>query len=412
MTPPRGRSPGLDLQFWPMVTAFGALWGTVEITLGSFLHTLRIPLSGSLLASIGAAILVAQRQVMPRRGVTLATGLVACLCKSVSPGGVILGPMIGISVEALLVELALLAWPRSRGLALVAGALAAIWAQSQKVFAHVVAYGPEVVRLWLAALTETARGLGVPPSAGWVALVVALGALSLLGGTLGLWGWAAGQQALARLQDDGAAGTLPGVAASSAPMSHMDQPPPPGRGWMALLALGCVALQFTGDLPWASLSLVLWLGVLWVRDRATLRRLWMPRFWVITLIFGLGGGLFLGKREEWILGLPFSMKGLEAGALMVVRGAFVFGLTSWASRALRRRDLERVLGRLGGVRMGTSIATAFGLLPGLKDRLAAVEWPRREGGALAHLLARLRTARSLGTTLVLETARLARDMER
>ena len=45
-------------RFWAYVTAFGALWGSMEITLGSFLHVLRFPFAGILLASISAALLV------------------------------------------------------------------------------------------------------------------------------------------------------------------------------------------------------------------------------------------------------------------------------------------------------------------------------------------------------------------
>lgn len=72
----------------------------MEITLGSFLHTLRLPFSGTSLAAVSAALLVAQRQMLPRRGLSLTTGIVAAVCKSVSPGGVIFGPMVGITVEA------------------------------------------------------------------------------------------------------------------------------------------------------------------------------------------------------------------------------------------------------------------------------------------------------------------------
>ena len=59
------------------------------------------------------------------------------------------------------------------------------------------------------------------------------------------------------------------------------------------------------------------------------------------------------------------------------------------------------------MRLGTSIATAFALLPGLKDRLGAVKFPDRSQGWLSRFTA----LRALGTSLVVETARLARSMD-
>lgn len=179
---------GRGERFWAHVAAFGALWGSIEITLGSFLHTLRLPFGGTLLASLGAALLVAARQLEPRRGSTLAIGVVAALCKSISPGGVILGPMLGITSEALLCELALWLAPRARPSAAAAGVLAALWATFQKVLTQVVVYGAGVIALYLAALRRARDWLGLPADAGWWALATFLSVLVLLGATAGLLG--------------------------------------------------------------------------------------------------------------------------------------------------------------------------------------------------------------------------------
>ncbi|MBN2797678.1 MAG: hypothetical protein JXX28_00885 [Deltaproteobacteria bacterium] len=169
--------------------------------MGSLLHTLHLPLSGFALATLGSGLLVAQRQLLPERGATLATGLVAALAKSVSPAGIILGPMVGIAVEALLVELALLPAPRSRALAVVAVTLAASWALSQRLLMTVALYGEEVVSLYLAGLRDAAAFLGLPEEARWVALGALL-ALVLGAGVLGgSAGHAVGRRAAARLAE-------------------------------------------------------------------------------------------------------------------------------------------------------------------------------------------------------------------
>jgi hypothetical protein len=186
-------------RFWAYVTAFGALWGSMEITLGSFLHVLRFPFAGILLASLSAALLVAQRQLMPRRGITLATGVVAALCKSISPGGVILGPMIGIITESLLVELALLVAPRALLPALVGGALCALWSGFQGLVTQYVIYGARIVDLYLAALGKAGDWLGIPPRVGWWALAVLVGVICLMGAVGALLGRRVGNASRARI---------------------------------------------------------------------------------------------------------------------------------------------------------------------------------------------------------------------
>lgn len=189
--------------YWSVVAAFGALWGAVEITLGSFLHAIKIPFGGTMLAMASAALLVAQRQVLPKRGLSLATGIVAALCKSVSPGGLILGPMIAITIEALLLELALLPSPRSRLCAVIGGALVVCWATFQKVISHYVYFGGSVIDLYVALLERGARLVGLTPEAGWQVLGAVVLVICLIGAAVSLWGHGVGQQVARILRRQG-----------------------------------------------------------------------------------------------------------------------------------------------------------------------------------------------------------------
>jgi hypothetical protein len=176
-----------------MVAGFGALWGALEITLGSFLHALRLPFAGTLLAAVSAALLVAQRQVLPRRGLSLATGVVAAICKSVSPGGVIFGPMVGITVEAALVEIALLVAPRSRLSAALAGALAVLWATSQQVMTQFVYYGGDLIALFMELMERLAGMVGLNSAEGWHIVGGLVGTICCAGALVSLFGHSVGR---------------------------------------------------------------------------------------------------------------------------------------------------------------------------------------------------------------------------
>ncbi len=188
-------------RFWATVAAFGALWGALEITLGTFLHALKIPFGGTTLAAFSAALLIAQRQLYPTRGLSLATGIVAAICKSVSPGGVILGPMIAITMEALLVEVALLPAPRSRVTAATAGALVVCWATFQKVISHYIYLGGSVIDLYIAVLERGANLVGLTAEAGWRVIGLLVGAIALAGAVIALLGHRVGRRVVAELEE-------------------------------------------------------------------------------------------------------------------------------------------------------------------------------------------------------------------
>lgn len=193
-----GRSAG-SRRFWAQVAAFGAAWGAFEITLGATLHAFRIPFAGIALSALGAALLVAQRQLLPDRGASVATAAVAALCKSVSPDGLVFGPMVAMLVEGLLVEAVLLAAPRALLLAALAGALCAVWSAFQKLLTQVVFFGSDVLELYLAALRTAGRAFGIPSGAGWAVLGAFCLLVLLVGAAGGLFGRAVGREAARRL---------------------------------------------------------------------------------------------------------------------------------------------------------------------------------------------------------------------
>jgi hypothetical protein len=181
--------------FWSNAAAFGALWGAIEITLGSFVHALHIPFSSALLAAVGVMVLVAQRRILPVRGLALATAVVAAVCKSISPGGIILGPMIAILFEGLLIELSLSVLPSSPVAAAVGGSLAALWCALQKLIGQLVLFGATVVELYLALVRRAFDWLGLPLEYGWWAVGALLTAVALVGAAGGLIGWKIGGRA-------------------------------------------------------------------------------------------------------------------------------------------------------------------------------------------------------------------------
>jgi len=178
---------------------FGALWGVSETGLGSVLHALRVPLTGTALAAVGMTIALTGRWFVPRRGSVLFIGLVTALLKMLSVGGTVLNPMIAIVVESVLAEVVLMAGRRHRATFASAGAAACAWPLVHPFLTGAILAGQGFVLVYANMLRNGARMLGVEPSA-VVLIVAALIILHLAAGAAaGLLAWNAGHLVQSRL---------------------------------------------------------------------------------------------------------------------------------------------------------------------------------------------------------------------
>ncbi|MFH1852900.1 MAG: hypothetical protein ABIA75_11200, partial [Candidatus Neomarinimicrobiota bacterium] len=123
----------LDRKALVYIAVFGTFWGLLEASLGSLLHALRVPFSGSILSALGLIILLTARTVNNVRGSSLLMGLIAGLIKVLGLATIKLGPFIGITMEGLIVELVLLGGGVGRPGYLLAGVLVGLYPLVQTV---------------------------------------------------------------------------------------------------------------------------------------------------------------------------------------------------------------------------------------------------------------------------------------
>lgn len=182
------------------IAVFGTLWGIVEMSLGTVLKSLNVPLSGVVLSTIGLTIALVGRVFVPRRGSTLFIGVIATLLKLFSLGGVVIGPMIGILSEALIAELALSAMGRPRRASfLVAGVLGCLWPLVQPFVTNPLLFGRTLFTVWLDLLDLGARLFGLDTSA---VVVIVLGLVvvhAVIGLIAGWFAWSVGRLLQQRL---------------------------------------------------------------------------------------------------------------------------------------------------------------------------------------------------------------------
>ncbi len=144
---------------WLKASMLGSLWASVEIILGSFLHNLHMPFSGTFLASLGVIIMINGYKLWPEKGLLWRTALVTAAMKSISPSAIIFGPMVGIFMEGVILEICLRMfrgrWPGF----ILGGAIAVSWSLFQKIFVMLMTYGPDFVKLYEQLYFMAARSL-------------------------------------------------------------------------------------------------------------------------------------------------------------------------------------------------------------------------------------------------------------
>ena len=182
------------------MAVFGALWGMVEISLGSVFHAIDLPMSGMALAVVGVMVASIGRLFVPRRGSTVFIGIIALVLKLFSIGSAVIGPMIGILAEALIAELILDAFMKPSVLAFAfACAGAALWTLVQPFITGVLLFGRNLLLIWLDLLDLGNRLFGLPSKAAfWIVLVLVT--VHLVFGAVGGWlAWRLGQVLKTRL---------------------------------------------------------------------------------------------------------------------------------------------------------------------------------------------------------------------
>jgi nucleoside-triphosphatase THEP1 len=132
---------------WLKAAVIGSTWASVEIILGSFLHNLKIPFSGTILSFISVWLLISFLQIWKEKGLVLRAGVICALLKSVSPSAFILGPMIGIMSEAVLIELMILIFGNNLIAYLLGGSFAVLSAILHKAVSLLIIYGFNLVKI-------------------------------------------------------------------------------------------------------------------------------------------------------------------------------------------------------------------------------------------------------------------------
>jgi hypothetical protein len=188
-----------DVRPWTYAALFGTLWGAIEATLGTALYLSKLPMRGTIIGLAGLLCLVCLRRLQPRPGVCLLAGGVAIFLKIFTLGGLYTGPIIGIGIQAVSLELALTATGGRAVGAAIGGFLALATNPVQMVITMWVVMGGDAVRSYLLLLQEAAAAVGLGSMRPEVIFAMVVAGKGLIGAAGGLWAWWVAGRVMRRL---------------------------------------------------------------------------------------------------------------------------------------------------------------------------------------------------------------------
>jgi hypothetical protein len=178
-----------DVRPWTYAALFGALWGSLELSVGTILQLSRMPLRGTIMAFFGLLCMFTLRKLQPEPGICLLTGFVVIVLKVFSMGGFIPGPVIGIGLEAIIVELTFAVTKNTRLSAALSGAGVLVSHPIQMVLMIRLMSGPEPLAVMVRSLSSLLEKMSINPPSVQILAVLFLGFWFMAGLFLGLGAW-------------------------------------------------------------------------------------------------------------------------------------------------------------------------------------------------------------------------------
>ncbi|MHB8871848.1 MAG: hypothetical protein ACYC5G_05330 [Candidatus Doudnabacteria bacterium] len=173
---------------------FGALWGVMEVVIGTTLQTTRLPFRGIIMAVMAAIILVTAREFVWYKSSSIVIGAIAAVLKMFSMSGLVITPIAAIMMESFLAEAVFLIFSYNIFSSAVAGALILIYSFSHGLIMHGVFFGSHIYRTYINIISEFASWINVNKENLYLFLI-GIGLINVLIGMLaGIIGWKIGKR--------------------------------------------------------------------------------------------------------------------------------------------------------------------------------------------------------------------------
>ena len=371
---------------WLKAAVAGGLWASFEIIVGSLLHNLHIPFSGTLLATFSIIWMISFLQIWNDSGLIWRAGLICGLMKSLSPSAVILGPMTGIMMEALFMDLLIYLVGRNILGYILAGIAALLSTILHKLASLFILYGNDLVNIYINLFRFLQKQLGLEEGNPKDLILGIIALYILVGAAAAIAGYHLGKRALRNQRE------INSLAKPTDPFASAWQDADPNQAFRLLLLflhVGMIPalLLLINHFGLQLQSLVpagLYLAFLLLYYKRIIHRLKKPFFWSQLVLMTLLAGLFWHPSEGADLRLE---NGFMVGLEMSLRAVLIVSTFSGLSVEIRNPRVTKYLLGMGFGRAYAALSLAFNSLPVMLERSASLKsFLRRPFQAFSNML--------------------------
>ncbi len=345
---------------WIKAAVIGSIWASFEIVFGSIFHNFRLPFAGTFLTFFGIVLLSTYSFKWDGKNLFLKAGLICALMRSISPTAIIIGPLVGILLEAVFFQLFYNIFGRKIITFVLAGILAMFAAVIHKIVSILIIYGFDILKvlenLYFYLVKVTHINLSLVQL-----LEIVVAAYTFSGIAAGITGYKLGKMAWTEKPLDYNSGKnyKPLFEVSDFRYSPV---------YIALVTIaivvGMVLMNYSGII-YATAFTVLFLILLNIRYGKALKRLKKPVFWFQLLIILLLTSLFWnGFNKETI----FDAEGLETGIKIFFRALLLIAGFSAISVELKNPVIKIILFNKGFSGLYLTSEMAVSALPFLIEQ--------------------------------------------
>lgn len=352
---------------WIKAAIIGSTWAAFEIIVGSFLHNLRIPFAGTMLSMASVFLLISFIQIWKERGIIIRAGLICALMKSISPSAMILGPMIGIFMEALIIESLVLIFGRNLFVYMASGSIAVFWALLQKVLSLLITYGFNIIKIAKSFYLYLVKISGLQHISGEILLIGIVSIYLVFGALSGYLGFVAGRRYKTKSLTDHKSLNLNDKQRNEALNISANHKYSLAYLWIIIAAIAVnLYLVNTSMHIEALITGSAFMAFCLFRYRNAVKILKKPAIWIqFTMVTIIAAVLW-----DWLsTGIYFSEKGLIVGLEMNYRALIViFGFSSIGVE-LRNPLVKSLLYKRGFSKIHDALSLGFSSLPAIIESL-------------------------------------------
>ena len=358
-------------QIWLKASVVGSVWASIEIILGSFLHNLKIPLSGMVLSFISVWLLISFLQVWKENGLILRAGIICALMKSISPSALIFGPMIGIFTEALLIEIFIFTFGKNLVGYLIGGAFAVLATLLHKLISLLILYGFDFIKILSDLYFFVVKQIDLEHLSPTFLIVLIILIYIITGMAGAIAGYITGlkylkSKGLSDFRHEVVLNSINQLSGHTTDQSY-------SLIFLLINLFSIAAILFLINTTYiiaAVISFIIYIGFCILKYKNSLKRLKKISFWISFVIITFAAAFLWNGFSH---GAFFSVDGFIIGLKMNARAIIVVIGFASLSVELRNPVIKSVLYHRGFASLYQSLNLAFSALPFLLSNLSKPE---------------------------------------